>query len=122
MSLALQSYKRSSAVDDCLKSVDDQTAACGLIDKLRLACSKGGFRLIKFTSNSRAVIASTPQEERAKEVICLYLNQFGAYTTRTRSIIGGVIGIRSFQIHSAFRITSKENLTRTLSRGKFGLR
>ena len=60
-------------VDDCLKSVDDQTSACNLISNLRQACSKGGFRLTKFTSNSRAVIASAP-EEGAKEVKCLDLN------------------------------------------------
>ena len=52
--------------NDCLKSVDDQTSACNLIIKLRQVCSKGGFRLTKFTSNSRAVIASVPEE--AKEV------------------------------------------------------
>lgn len=73
-SAVVQTIQRDFYVDDCLKSVDDQISACSLIGKLRQACSKGGFRLTKFTSNSRAVIASILEEERAKEVKCLDLN------------------------------------------------
>jgi hypothetical protein len=61
-------------VDDCLKSVDDLQFACDLIEKLRQACSKGGFRLTKFSSNNHAVLASLPEEEHAKEMKSLDLN------------------------------------------------
>ena len=60
-------------VDDCLKSVDEQNEACDLIVKLRRTCSRGGFHLTKFTSNSRDILATIPEEERANEVKCLDL-------------------------------------------------
>jgi hypothetical protein len=60
-------------VDDCLKSVDEQNEACDLIVKLRRTCSRGGFHLTKFTSNSRDILATILEEERANEVKCLDL-------------------------------------------------
>jgi hypothetical protein len=38
-------------------------------------CKKGGFKLTKFVSNSRKVLESVPEEERAKEIKGLDLGQ-----------------------------------------------
>ena len=59
-------------MDDSLKSVEEQDKACDFIVKLREACSRGGFHLTKFTSNSCDVLARA-KEERANEVKCLDL-------------------------------------------------
>ncbi|PFX11031.1 hypothetical protein AWC38_SpisGene25554, partial [Stylophora pistillata] len=48
--------------------------AVELIEGLRQSCKKGGFRLTKFTSNSRAVLESIPEDERSKEVRSITLD------------------------------------------------
>ena len=58
-SAVAQTTQKDFYVDDCLKSVDGQATACELTVKLRQACAKGGFHLMKFTSNSRAVSINT---------------------------------------------------------------
>lgn len=55
-------------VDDYLNSVSTEAHAIGLAEQLRNLCSSGGFHLTKWISNSRAVLASIPVEDRAKEV------------------------------------------------------
>ena len=60
--------KRNFYVDDCLKSVKDETEAVLLIQELRSLLSKGGFRLTKFMSNSERVLASVPLKERSEGV------------------------------------------------------
>lgn len=54
-------------VDDCLRSVETPDCAIQLIEDLRDTCSKKGFRLTKFVSNSVNVMNSVPPEERSKE-------------------------------------------------------
>ncbi len=63
-------------VDDYLNSVSTETHAIVLAEQLRNLCSRGGFRLIKWISNSRAVLSSIPIEDRAKEVKYLDLSQY----------------------------------------------
>lgn len=55
-------------VDDCLMSVSEEKEACAMVKDLTTLCGKGGFHLSKWMSNSRAVLASIPETERAKEV------------------------------------------------------
>ena len=55
-------------VDDCLASVASEGEAISLYADLGSICAKGGFRLTKWISNSRSVLAVIPEEERAKEV------------------------------------------------------
>lgn len=55
-------------VDDCLASVASEQEAISLYKDLKNICAKGGFHLTKWISNSRGVLASIPEEERAKEV------------------------------------------------------
>ena len=54
-------------VNECLKSAKDEKAATKLIQGLRQACHKGGFKLTKFTSNSCTVLESFPMDQRSKE-------------------------------------------------------
>lgn len=55
-------------VDDCLKSVPDENQPIRLVQNLKAICATGGFKLTKWTSSSHSVLASVPEEERAKEV------------------------------------------------------
>lgn len=65
---ATNTILRNFYVDDCLKSVGSEEQAVALIQELRRLCAAGGFRLTKWISNSRAVLASIHEDDRAKEV------------------------------------------------------
>lgn len=65
---AINTVLRNFYVDDCLKSVSTEEQAVALIQDLRDLCATGGFKLTKWISNSRAVLASVPEDDRAKEV------------------------------------------------------
>ena len=66
--------KENFYVDDGLKSVPAVPEAIELIKNNTEMCMKGGFRLHKFTSNSKEVVQSTPTESRAKDIKELDLN------------------------------------------------
>ena len=66
---------RNFYVDDCLRSVSSEAEAIDLVKNLREACSVGGFNLTKWLSNSREVLKSIPQGDRAKDVRSLDLSQ-----------------------------------------------
>ena len=55
-------------VDDCLKAVSSEDEAVTLKTNLTDLCASGGFKLSKWTSNSRLFLQSIPESERAKEV------------------------------------------------------
>lgn len=59
---------RNFYIDDCLKSVSSEEEAVQLCQNLKAVCQQGGFNLTKWISNSRLVLASIPQVEKAKEV------------------------------------------------------
>ena len=59
---------RNFYVDDCLKSVEDEAMAVRITQELISLLKKGGFRLIKFMSNSRLVRESVPEDDRAQGV------------------------------------------------------
>ncbi|KAL3975057.1 hypothetical protein ACER0C_023683 [Sarotherodon galilaeus] len=65
---AVQTVLCNFYVDDCLKSVATEKAAVKLVSDLRALCTSGGFTLTKWTSNSRKVLMSIPEEHRANEV------------------------------------------------------
>lgn len=67
--------KENFYVDDGLKSVPTVQEAIELIKNSTEMCMRGGFRLHKFTSNSKEVVESTPIESRAKEIKELDLNR-----------------------------------------------
>jgi hypothetical protein len=59
---------RNFYVDDCLKSVENDLVAITLVQQLQQLMAKGGFRLTKWLSNSRRVLESIPESERAATV------------------------------------------------------
>lgn len=71
----LNTIRHNFYVDDFLKSVPNESQAICLVKELKSVCATGGFKLTKWTSNSRAVLASVPAEERAKEVKDLDLDK-----------------------------------------------
>jgi hypothetical protein len=62
-------------VDDLMKSVGDTDEAIELASQLRQLLEKGGFHLTKWYSNSRELIATIPESERAKSVKDLELDR-----------------------------------------------
>ena len=66
--------KENVFVDDGLKSVPTVREAIELIENTTGMCMKGGFRLHKFTSNSKEVVESTTVKSRTKEIKELDLN------------------------------------------------
>ncbi|KAL2098438.1 hypothetical protein ACEWY4_007645 [Coilia grayii] len=64
----METIKCNFYVDDCLKSVMTEADAIMICKELESACLMGGFRLHKWISNSRNVLMSIPQADRAKEV------------------------------------------------------
>lgn len=59
--------RKNFYVDDGLTSVQSVEQAKELIKNTKSLCQKGGFRLHKFTSNSKEVLSSVPQEDRATD-------------------------------------------------------
>ncbi|XP_071085478.1 uncharacterized protein [Haliotis cracherodii] len=64
----IQTVTDNFYVDDCLKSVDSKEKGMKLVQNVCDLLQRGGFRLTKWTSNSRTVLQSIPVEERAKEL------------------------------------------------------
>lgn len=64
----METIQHNFYVDDCLKSVMTEADAMTMCKELELACAMRGFRLHKWISNSRNVLMSIPQADRAKEV------------------------------------------------------
>lgn len=62
-------------VDDCLVSVGSEEEAVSLCQELSALCAEGGFKLTKWISNRRNVLAGIPPEERDKEVKDLDLDK-----------------------------------------------
>lgn len=72
---ASQTVMRNFYVDDCLKSVESEDKAVALIQEVRALCALGGFKVTKWISNSRTVLASVPEDERATGVKDLDLDK-----------------------------------------------
>lgn len=70
---AVETLLNNFYVDDCLRSLPNEAQAVSLTKDLTDLCSNGGFRLTKWISNNRNVLASIPEKERAKEVKSLDL-------------------------------------------------
>ncbi|XP_038073422.1 uncharacterized protein LOC119741653 [Patiria miniata] len=55
-------------VDDFVKSVATEDEGISLAQDMKRAVAEGGFKLTKWTSNSRKLLATIPKEDLAKEV------------------------------------------------------
>ncbi|XP_038061252.1 uncharacterized protein LOC119731982 [Patiria miniata] len=71
----IETIDQNFYVDDCLKSVSSEDEATRLVSHLRELLARGGFRLTKWLSNSRAVLKSLPQAECAKAVTSMDLDK-----------------------------------------------
>ena len=69
--VTVQTVKKNMYVDDLMKSVNSPEIAIRLSSQLRELLAKGGFRLTKWLSNDRKVLAEIPQSERASSVVNL---------------------------------------------------
>jgi len=73
-------------VDDCLKSVSTEDEAILLIEEHTAVCQRGGFPLSKWITNSRKVLSSIPEADRAKEVKELNLDRDRLPTERALGV------------------------------------
>ena len=71
----IETVNRDMYVDDIMKSTSTTEKAISLASQLRTLLEKGGFRLTKWYSNDREVMATIPESERAKSVVNLKLEQ-----------------------------------------------
>ena len=73
-------------VDDFLLSVPTVADAVDVIQNVTELCSRGGFRLTKWISNSREVIQSIPEKEKAKELKDLDMTKDALPSGRSLSV------------------------------------
>ena len=67
--------KENFYVDDCLRSVPSEDKAIRLVSELREMLSRGGFRLTKWISNSKAVNETISESERLPTAKVLDFNK-----------------------------------------------
>ena len=72
----IETVERNFYVDDCLKSVGREDEAVDLARQLRELLARGGFKLTKWLSNSRKVMESLPESERASVLKSLDFNSW----------------------------------------------
>ena len=72
---ALETVTRDFYVDDLVKSVDTTAEAVGLTKELTQILAGGGFRLHKWMSNSREVLNTIAESERAVNSVDLDLDE-----------------------------------------------
>ncbi|XP_052470971.1 uncharacterized protein LOC128027405 [Carassius gibelio] len=70
-----ETIRHNFYVDDCAKSMAEESEAIQLVKDLTTLCYKGGFQLTQWVSNNRAVLASIPKEKWAKEIKTLDLDK-----------------------------------------------
>ncbi|KAM8861775.1 uncharacterized protein ACB058_008484 isoform 2-T2 [Synchiropus picturatus] len=83
---AVEAILNNFYVDDCLSTVSSDEHAVTLAKDLRNLCFSGGFHLSKWTSNSRALLTSIPEEDRASGIKDLYLNKDQLPTERALGV------------------------------------
>ena len=76
----VETVKRNMYVDDLMKSKSTTEEAIVLVSQLRELLARGGFRLTKWYSNEREVLATIPESERAKSVVNLDLEKLPTET------------------------------------------
>ncbi|XP_072021571.1 uncharacterized protein [Amphiura filiformis] len=74
-------------VDDMLRSVKSEEKAVDLVSDLKKACKDGGFNLTKWTSNSRTVLQSIPEEDRSKDMALVDLDTENLPTERVLGML-----------------------------------
>ncbi|XP_076848178.1 uncharacterized protein LOC143493558 [Brachyhypopomus gauderio] len=83
---AAKTIERNFYLDDCLTAVASEEQAISLSQSLKALCSRGGFNLTKWVSNSRRVLSCIPENERALEVKDLDLSKDTMPTERALGV------------------------------------
>lgn len=83
---AVKTILNTFYVDDCLSSVSSDECAVALAKDLRTLCLSGGFHLSKWMSNSRALLMSIPEEDRASGIKDLDLDNDQLPTERALGV------------------------------------
>ncbi|XP_072046826.1 uncharacterized protein [Amphiura filiformis] len=73
--------------NDMLRSVKSEEKAVDLVSDLKKACKDGGFNLTKWTSNSRTVLQSIPEEDRSKDMALVDLDTENLPTERVLGML-----------------------------------
>ena len=103
-------------VDDCLKSVVNETKAIRMVDQLCTLLKRGGFRLTKWISNSRNVLSTIEEEDRAKQVKGRDLNCEALPTERALGVYWDVeLDCFSFKITLSEKPLTKRGLLSIVS-------
>ena len=76
----VETVKRNMYMDDMMKSKSTTEEAIVLVSQLRELLARGGFRLMKWYSNEREVLATIPESERARSVVNLDLEKLPTET------------------------------------------
>ena len=77
-------------VDDCLKSLEEEQRAIRLVKQVQELTSRGGFRLTKWVSNSRAVMETIDKDDQGKQLKALDLNFEALPTERALGVCWNV--------------------------------
>ena len=72
---AVKSVQEDFYIYDLLKAVETPSKAISLAHKLMALLKRGGFRLTKWTSNSREVLTRIPEDKRAWPTVNLDLDE-----------------------------------------------
>ena len=72
---AVKSVQEDFYIYDLLKAVETPSKAISLAHKLMALLKRGGFRLTKWTSNSREVLTRIPEDKRARPTVNLDLDE-----------------------------------------------
>ena len=70
----IETIKQNFYMDDYLDCFAPQEKAIETVHKVIKILSTGGFRLIKWLSNSKHILKTLPPAERSPKVVNLYLN------------------------------------------------
>lgn len=101
-------------VDDCLKSSTTEAEAAQLIHGVIAVCGRGGFSLEKWISNSCAVLRGLSDEQRAKQLKMLDLDDDKLPVERA-------LGLQWCVETDTFKFTSISDLTWSTVRQQFCL-
>lgn len=71
----IETVNQNFYMDDLLKSLPSEEDAVTMIENLTTICSKGGFTLTEWISNSREVLESLPEDLKSKSLHDLDLDR-----------------------------------------------
>lgn len=112
----VNTIQRNFYVDDCLKSVGNEDEAVMLVKELSSLLGRGGFKLTKWTSTSRTVLASIPEEDRMKDIRSIDLDHEALPVERALGVFWDVEDdCFSFKVATKVTPSTRRGLLSTVS-------